>query len=163
MDINTWMYKWSIPAEAVRELRELSAPSPTDTYGPGPAYTEAAVTQKIRLRASAMGIRLWRNNVGAVTTEDNRFIRFGLANESKKMNTLLKSADLIGITPYVVKRCDIGRTLGVFTSIEVKEQGWIYSGATNREIAQREWIQAIRQFGGFATFGTDAGCLDQLT
>jgi len=109
-----------------------------------------------------MGIRLWRNNVGAVTTDDGRHIRFGLANESAKMNGVLKSSDLIGITPYTMTLRDLGRTIGVFTSIEVKHPGWNYTG-TPREVAQRGWIQAINNFGGIASFATDADILNTLT
>ena len=56
--------------------------------------------KRIRLEAAKQGILLWRNNVGAVKTSDGRMIRFGLANDSHKMNQHIKSSDLIGIQAY---------------------------------------------------------------
>lgn len=159
-NINDWAAKWGVPPAALKELRGVVAQA---TGGEeGKPLSEAAVSQRIRLTAARKGIRLWRNNVGAVTTDDGRHIRFGLANESSKMNTIIKSSDLIGITPYHVKRHDIGRTLGVFTSIEVKHSGWTYSG-TAREFAQKTWLESIYAFGGFASFATSDDVLKQLT
>jgi len=161
MTLEEWAIKWSIPSAALAELSSL--PIPGDMLAHGAAgISEAAVSQRVRLAAAHKGIRLWRNNVGAVTTEDGRHIRFGLANDSAKMNKVLKSSDLIGITPHVVKTSDIGRTLGIFTSLEVKHEGWRYTG-TEREEAQRTWLQAITNLGGVASFATEPGIIEQLT
>lgn len=114
---------------------------------------EAPIQQRIRLAAPNHNMRLWRNNNGAVHTVDNRFIRFGLCNDSTKMSKELKSSDLIGITQYTIRPEDVGKTLGVFTSIEVKREGWTFAG-TLREVAQLKWINLIKAFGGFAMFAT---------
>ena len=112
---------------------------------------EDRVLSKIRLNASKKGIYLWRNNNGAVHTTDGRFIRFGLANDSKQLNEKLKSADLIGIKPLVVTTEMVGKTVGIFFSREVKREGWKYTG-TAREIAQLAWINLINSLGGDASF-----------
>lgn len=54
------------------------------------------------------------------------------------------SGDIIGITPHVVTAADVGRTLGIFTSLEVK------TGTGRLEPHQRQWIEVIRSLGGIA-------------
>lgn len=114
---------------------------------------EAEVSQAIRLAAPKHNMRLWRNNNGAVYNSAGQLIRFGLCNESKKVSKTFKSSDLIGITQYKIKPEDVGKTFGIFTSIEVKKSNWKFTG-TAREIAQRNWINLIKLFGGFAFFAT---------
>lgn len=117
--------------------------------------SEARVQQDIRLAASSEGIRLFRNNSGAVTVNNpnggTRHIRFGLGNESTSLNKSIKSSDLIGVTPIVIGAEHIGMTLGVFTAYEVKEEGWKFTG-NEREIAQKKFIDLIIQLGGIAKF-----------
>jgi hypothetical protein len=84
---------------------------------------------------------------------DGRMIRFGLANDSPALSKQIKSSDLIGITPYTITAADIGRLIGIFTSIEVKPPGWVYKG-TPREVAQLAWINLILSMGGRARFAT---------
>lgn len=122
---------------------------------------EAPIQQRIRLAAPTFDMRLWRNNVGAVHTVDNRFIRFGLCNDSEKISKELKSSDLIGITQYTIKPEDVGKTFGIFTSIEVKREGWTFKG-TLREVAQLKWINLIKAFGGFAMFATKPEDLENV-
>lgn len=118
-----------------------------------PSLPESDVQNKIRLAASKAGLRLWRNNNGAVTTEDGRHIRFGLANESSALNASVKSSDLIGITPVVITADMIGKTVGVFTAIEVKKQNWKFTG-TERELAQLKFIDIVIDLGGIGKFST---------
>lgn len=121
--------------------------------------SEAAVTNKIKLEASTKGIYLWRNNVGAVYSQDEkRFIRFGLANESKQMNETIKSGDLIGIRPIMITQDMVGATIGQFVSVEAKRSDWRFTG-TDREIAQKNWVDLINNNGGYATFATGEGFL----
>ena len=85
--------------------------------------------------------------------QNGRSIRYGLANDSKKVNKVLKSADLIGITPVLITQGMINTIMGVFTSIEVKRAGWTYTG-TEKEQAQLAWMHLITLFGGRAGFAT---------
>lgn len=121
--------------------------------------SEAAVINKVKLEASKKGIRIWRNNVGAVYSADTKsFIRFGLANESKPMNMHIKSGDLIGIRPVTITMDMVGKTIGQFVSREAKHGNWQYKG-TEREIAQQRWIDLINSMGGDAAFANDEGTL----
>jgi len=144
--INEWALRWGIPPEAIWDLQQkltVSANSGT------PGTPEGVAQQEIMMEAPRKGLRLWRNSNGACVDENGRHIRYGLANLSKKVNSKLKSSDLIGITPV---QTDQG-TLGVFTSIEVKRPGWKYTG-TAREVAQLAWLNLIVAFGGIAKFAT---------
>jgi hypothetical protein len=58
--------------------------------------TEADIQQAVRLRCAALGWHMWRNNVGVLVDTSGRPLRYGLANDSKAVNSVLKSGDLIG-------------------------------------------------------------------
>jgi len=102
---------------------------------------EREVMQLARRQASLLGWRLWRNNVGAVSTVDGRFVRFGLCNESKAMNAALKSADLIGVRPV---RLPDGTTIGQFVAVECKRPGG------KPKPAQVQFLELVRSLGGHA-------------
>lgn len=86
--------------------------------------SEAKIQREIQLRASELGHRLWRNNVGTAETNNGSFIRFGLC---------VGSCDLIGLTND-----------GRFLAVEVK-------GPTTRiRKAQRDYIALVRSMGGIA-------------
>ena len=112
---------------------------------------ESTVQKHIRLAAQADGVLLLRQNSGALMDKTGRLVRFGLANESKAMNENMKSGDLIGITPLVITQDMVGKTVGVFTSVECKEAGWVQP-RTKRELAQERWATWVRIYGGFAGF-----------
>lgn len=97
---------------------------------------------QIRIEASKFGMRLWRNNSGVLNDTKGRPVRFGLGNDSKAVNARLKSGDLIGIYQ------------GRFVSVEVKASDWRYTG-NDRELAQKTWINLIRENGGIACFACD--------
>ncbi len=112
---------------------------------------ESTVQKHIRLAAKEDGVLLLRQNSGALKDMTGRLVRFGLANESKQMNDQFKSGDLIGITPLVITPEMVGKTVGVFTSVEVKTEGWKYKG-TPHEMAQERWRAWVASYGGFAGF-----------
>ncbi len=117
--------------------------------------SEAHLLNELILHYDQKGLgRLFRNNRGACYDQTGRLIRYGLANESKAVDKVLKSSDLIGITKMIITPEDVGRTVAVFTSFEVKRENWQYKG-TDREEAQRAWIRLIRGQGGIARFITD--------
>lgn len=158
MNISEWAIKWNVPAAAIDDLRASLFPYVPPTARPA-AGSEAAVLAAIRLEASRKGCRLWRNNVGAVVDKDTgTYIRYGLANESKAVNSETKSSDGIGIKPVVITPALVGATIGQFVAREVKRPGWRYTG-TAREVAQRNWLELILLFGGDAAFATGEGTL----
>ena len=154
--LDQWARTWKISQAAIDALRaELLAAAADGVPITEPTTPEAAVQQQVRLDASRAGARLWRNNVGACTTADGAFIRFGLCNESKRVNARIKSSDLIGIRPVLIGPEHTGQTLGQFYAREVKRGGWIYAG-TPREVAQLAFINLVLALGGDAAFTTGA-------
>jgi hypothetical protein len=130
--IHTWAVKWGIPPAALTDLlTSLGAVMQPDSSTAAPG-SEAAVQNAVRMEAARRGMRLFRNNP----------VRYGLANESKKINSVVKSSDLIGIGPD-----------GRFLAYEVKKNGWVYR-ATDREKAQLAFITFINMMGGRAAFIT---------
>jgi hypothetical protein len=93
--------------------------------------------------------------VGALLDARGVPVRYGLANESKTMNEVFKSGDLIGIRPVTIAQAMVGTVIGQFVSAEVKTSGWKYTGS-GREKAQRNWIDLVRSLGGEASFVTEA-------
>jgi len=142
--IDQWATDWNIPLAALIDLRVRLT---TDTAGGKADTPEAVVQQAIRLESSRRGMRLWRNNNGACVDDTGRLVRYGLGNDSSKVNSYIKSSDLIGITPVQVN----GRTLGIFTAIEVKRGGWKFKG-TAREKAQLAWLELVTVLGGIGKF-----------
>lgn len=82
------------------------------------------------------------------------FVRYGLANDSKALGYAVKSADTVGIEPTLVTQEMVGSTVGVFLSVEVKRQGWKYSG-TLEECAQMQWAAIVNAAGGRAIITSD--------
>lgn len=116
--------------------------------------SEAYAQSLVRLAAAREpGVTLWRNNVGVLTDERGRPVRYGLANDSAALNARIKSADLIGWRSTVITPAHVGQTLAVFASLEVKRPGWRYTG-TEREVAQAAWRDMVRAAGGLADFTT---------
>ena len=150
---NEWASDWNLPPAALQDLRARLSQVPPSK----PGTPEGRVQQEIRIDAAHKGILLWRNNNGACEdSKTGRVIRYGLGNDSKKINSRIKSSDLIGVTPVVIGPEDVGRFVGIFTSLEVKRSGWVYKG-TAREKAQLAWLRLVETFGGIARFTTGVG------
>ena len=146
--LQQWAHDWGLPPIALTDLaNRLDPPAPAATGLP--PKSEAAVQQAIRLAVQERGGRVWRNNVGAAQDPNGRWVRYGLANDSKAVNDRLKSADLIGVLPVTLGPEHVGHTVGQFVSIECKAPGWTYRG-TDREAAQRNWQILIQSLGGYA-------------
>ena len=154
--LQDWAVQWSVPAAALADLRaRLGMLDVLDLRELDAAVgqSEAAVQTRVRLQASRLGFRLFRNNVGAGYSEEGQFMRWGLANDSAQVNRVLKSADLIGCRPFIVQPQDVGRMIGQFVSYEIKHAGWRYAG-TDREKAQANWAALVCSLGGDARFIT---------
>lgn len=154
MNLTDWARTWAIPDAALVDLQQrlgaLDAPLPEIPGG----LSEAAVQARVRVAASRLGMRLWRNNVGAGYSEDGTFMRWGLANDSKQVNERIKSADLIGIRPRIIQQHDVGSLIGQFVSLECKHSGWKWTGS-DREVAQNNWATLVMSLGGDARFITN--------
>jgi len=117
---------------------------------------ETEITNLIRLEASRKGGVLWRNNCGVFFDATGRPVRYGLNNESKKINTLMKSSDLVGIQPRIITEEDYGKVYGLFTAVEVKKENWKFNIKNKHEAAQARFLRLIYGLGGVAYF-TDGG------
>lgn len=152
MTYQQWVDRWP---QAAAELQQALSEPITEPLG----FSEAGVQAVIRLEASRKGLRLFRNNVGAFEDpQTGRWVRYGLANDSKQMNQQIKSSDLIGIRPVVIEPGHIGQTIGQFVAREAKEGRWKYRGS-KREQAQLRFLQLIASFGGDACFANGEGTL----
>ena len=145
-----WQTRWNIPAEAMMEWESLEQSS----YSPQRHNedSEARTQDLIRLEASKQGILLWRNNNGAYKTDDGRFVRYGLANDSSAINARVKSSDLIGIKPVTITHEMVGRTIGQFVAREVKKPNWKFSKNDKHAEAQRRFMNIVNSKGGDAKF-----------
>jgi hypothetical protein len=144
--IHAWCLRWQIPQAAITDLltslgAAMTPDSQTAAPGSEAASSEAAVQNAVRMEAARRSARVFRNNVGAGII-DGRQIRWGLANDSAKINKIVKSSDLIGLTAQ-----------GRFIALECKHKGWHYTG-TDRERAQLAFITLINAMGGYAAFIT---------
>jgi hypothetical protein len=159
MKFYSWAKKWGIPQEAIEELKNLIfSDVPSATITTNSSLSERDVQAVVKLEASKKGCRLWRNNLGAVYTQEGVFIRYGLANESEGINKTIKSADLIGIRPVVIKPEHTGLVIGQFLSREIKTSNWKYKN-TEREQAQLRWAELINALGGDACFANSEGSI----
>lgn len=156
MNLYTWAARWGVSLAALKDLeRDLGL----EGVGVMPAksgISEAAVQSVVRLEAARYGVRLWRNNVGALKDERGVPVRYGLANDSKELNRVIKSGDLIGWRKTLITPDMVGRHVAVFVSREIKEAGWRYK-ADQHEQAQLRWAQLVIADGGDAKFATGEG------
>ena len=157
-----WANRWNIPPEAIAELGQLIGIEASRSVTPQHGMSEAAVQQRTRLKASEKGIRLYRNNRGVAYDNRGVPVRYGLANESPAMNKKLKSSDLVGIKPHIIKPGDVGRLVGIFMSVETKRANWIYKGKPS-EVAQLAWLQLVISLGGIGMFVNDERLIDDVT
>lgn len=157
MLIDEWAKVWGIPKEALHDLKvRIGIATQHVANGEERTGSEARQQQLVRLEAAQLGIWLTRNNVGALKDERGIPVRYGLANESKEQNKVIKSGDLIGIRPVVITFEMVGRTIGQFVSREIKHEGWKWKG-DKHEVAQLQWATFVNAKGGDAAFATGPG------
>ena len=107
--------------------------------------TEKDIEKLHIIECQRVGATLFKNNVGSAKKVDKKtgkeyWINFGLCEGS---------SDLIGITPVKITRDMVGKTVGVFTAIEVKKN-LNKSYDKHRMITQQQFINFINKNGGFA-------------
>ena len=154
-----WAVRHGVTMQALNELQALFGMHGGHTLPATVKGTsEAAVQSAIRMEAARKGVRLWRNNVGALVDSRGVPVRYGLANDSKQVNEVCKSGDLIGVRPVLIGLQHVGQVIGQFVSRECKRPGWRYVG-DNHEVAQLNWAQLVTAAGGDAAFCTGEGTL----
>lgn len=156
-----WADRHRIAPEALADLLGCLGADGSAVAGPPQPRdaSEAWAQSVVRLEAPRHGVWLTRNNVGVLQDKNGRPVRYGLANESKQQNEVLKSGDLIGIRPVTITAQMVGSVIGQFVSRECKRPGWKYRG-DGREKAQFNWISLITRYGGDAKFATGEGSFE---
>lgn len=145
--------------KAAADLQAILGAVPWPATDQTAGKSEAWAQQQVRLQVARAGGMAWRNNVGATPSkckhcgEKRQPTRYGLANDSAKLNESVKSSDLILGIPRLIRPQDVGRTICQFGSVETKRPGWRYTG-TEQEEGQATWLTLIQRLGGYATFST---------
>ena len=154
-----WAARHGVSLQALAELQAVFGMQGGHDLPPEVKGTsEAAVQAAVRLEAARKGVRLFRNNVGALVDSRGVPVRYGLANDSKQLNAAMKSADLIGWRPLLIEQRHVGQCVAQFVSRECKHPTWHYTGG-DREPAQLAWAQLVTAGGGDAAFCTGVGTL----
>lgn len=157
VSLTAWAIRHHVSLEALAELRTMMAaelPAPTDPKEQSESWAQSA----IRLEAAQKGVRLFRNNVGALKDERGVPVRYGLANDNAALNKRLKSSDLIGWRPLTITPDMVGKIVAQFLAREVKAPGWTYRGDPHEQ-AQANFIHLVQADGGDAGFATGPGSL----
>ena len=156
--IYQWALRWGIPHAALAELQSLFGIGLEPPSLPTEYASESAIQSLVRLEAGHKGLKLWRNNVGVLQDVNGRPVRYGLANDSPALNKAVKSGDLIGWRSVQITPAHVGARIAQFVSRECKRADWRFTG-TEREEAQRRWIEAVVADGGDAQFVNREGSL----
>lgn len=157
--IMQWAIRHGVSYQALQELQGIFGMHGGHTMPKGhEGVSEAAAQSAIRLEAPRKGCHLFRNNVGALKDDRGVPVRYGLANDSKALNKVIKSGDLIGWRPVLIQPHHVGSVIAQFLSRECKPVDWRYTG-TDHEVAQLNWAQLVMAHGGDAGFATGEGTL----
>ena len=97
---------------------------------------ETAIQQAVRLALSQAGAVMFRNNQGSYQDDQGRWIKYGVCNPG--------GSDLIGWTSVTVTPDMVGKTVALFTAVEVKtSKGRVTD-------AQQNFIDQVNKAGGRA-------------
>ena len=167
MMLHEWAARWGIPDAALRELAGIPAVTPVPPGEPG--NSESHVQARVRLEAARTGeIHAFRNNNGAGSVVNPRElclkcaklaarpIRWGLGNDSPRLNEILKSGDLIGWRRRIITPAMLGRTIAQFWSRECKHSTWKFTNVPH-EAAQLRWHSMVLAAGGDSAIVTGEG------
>jgi hypothetical protein len=109
---------------------------------------ETELLRKILILAPEHGFRLFRNNIGAYRSEAGHYIKYGLCNPG--------GSDLIGWKPRLITAEDAGKTMAIFTAVEVKAPGGRVT------VEQRQFLAVVEKSGGIASEVYSLGEADML-
>ncbi len=122
---------------------------------------ESTVQQEIQIEAMKFNCTLMRNNSGACVDQTGRLIRYGLGHTSSKQ--AFNSSDLIGITTVTITPDMVGKTVGIFTAIEVKKEDWKCDKKLDaHEQKQFNFLEYVRSKGGIAAFANSVDNLKDI-
>lgn len=124
------------------------------------AHSESNVQSRVRLAAVQLLMRLFRNNRGAFEDKTGRWVRYGLANDSKILGKLIRTGDLIGWRRVTITQDMVGKVLAQFVSVECKAEGWTAPKNPGTEAyehyeGQKLWADLVNREGGYAVTVSD--------
>lgn len=159
MTLIEWAERWEIPEAAIAELcRSCLHEGPREGKD-----DEGTVQSEVRLKAARTAHLPWgrqtylfRNNRGAGKLANGSYVRWGLANDSKRLGDATKSGDLIGWEQHLITQADVGRVIAQFLSVEVKRRDWKFA-ASLEECAQVHWASIVNAQGGKAVITNTDG------
>lgn len=161
--IDEWAKRHNISAAALEELKACMGIAARGVMGVpengDPPGSEGRQQSLVRIEAADKGVRLFRNNSGAFVDESRRQVRYGLANESKAVNEVLKSPDLIGWRKRLITPDMVGFVIGQCTMREMKHEGWKFNPNDKHELAQFNFLKLAIADGCDAAFATGPGSL----
>jgi hypothetical protein len=150
-NMRAWADRHGIGEAALRELEAMISAGGRDQVAPD-AVTRPG-PDAARLAVDQWGGMLLRNNSGVAKDPNGRPVRYGLGNDSARLNEVFKSSDYIGITPPGAT-CGPGR----FLAVEWKPAGWRFMPGDLHSQGQANFLARVNQLGGigiFATHGED--------
>lgn len=154
-----WAARHGVTMQALQELQGIFGMHGGHELPPEVKGTsEAAVQAAVRLEAARKGVRLFRNNVGALIDARGVPVRYGLANESKQVNEVLKSSDLVGWRPLLIRPQHVGLCIAWTVLRECKKPDWKYTGDVHEQ-AQLNWLMLGAKDGADVGFCTGTGTL----
>lgn len=160
MSLHTWAIRWGVGPAALADLQTqlglITPPLPADS--PAHGKSEMYVQSDVFVEATQKGVRLFRNNSGALKNEAGVPVRFGLGNVSAAVNNIFKSSDALGWRPVVITPQMVGCRVAQFVAREFKAPFWQYTGE-GREVQQKTFIDMVNAGGGDAAFATGRGTL----
>lgn len=154
--------------QAAAELEGMLAAIPAPDPEAAADHSEAWAQQQARMSIARQGSKAWRNNVGGSKVKEQHRcpacnfsfqvnippIRWGLANDSAKLNKVIKSSDLILAIPRLITPQMVGSTIAQFGGVETKRPGWVFNPKDPHEVAQANWGHLLVSIGGFFRFST---------
>lgn len=157
--IYQWAARHGVSMQALNELQGIFGMHgghalPATVKG----TSEAAVQSAVRLEAASKNVSLFRNNVGALIDSRGVPVRYGLANESKQVNEVIKSSDLVGWRPTLIGMEHVGLVIAHTVLRECKKPGWYYTGDAHEQ-AQLNWLMLGAKDGADVGFCTGVGTL----
>lgn len=99
--------------------------------------SETAILKVIHIALAAAGSRIFRNNVGSLQDRHGQYVTYGLCPGS---------SDLIGWTPLKITSNMVGKTVAVFTAVEVKDP----SKRSKATEEQDYFLKVVEATGGIA-------------
>lgn len=103
--------------------------------------SESTILKQVMLKASQLGWRVFRNNVGVAFQPNGQVVRYGLHTGS---------SDLIGWSSQVVTQDMVGKRVALFLAIETKTKK---GSATNE---QKNFLKEVDEAGGIAILARTA-------